>query len=170
MLANQVHDTDVRLAVWQAYLQTHAAVIRLLETALQKEKGLPLLWYDTLEALVHAPLKSLRLQDLAEAINLSQSGLTRLLDRMAESGLVERRPCPNDRRGLFAAITPTGEDMLAQARLVYQQVLDEHFLRYLSCDEVAALNKVFTNIVQMESAHAPSREFAADGTTQSAKR
>jgi DNA-binding MarR family transcriptional regulator len=162
MMANEVNDKEARLAVWQAYLQIHAAVIRLLEATLQKEKGLPLLWYDTLDALIGAPYKSLRLQELAEAINLSQSGLTRLLDRMAETGLVERRPCPNDRRGLFAAITPAGEELLAQARPIYQQVLDEHFLRYLRCDEVAALNKVFAHIVQMESVHAASRELAAD--------
>jgi DNA-binding MarR family transcriptional regulator len=162
MKANEVNDKDARLAVWQAYLHIYKTVIRLLEAALQEKKGLPLLWYDTLEELVHAPLKSLRLQELAEAINLSQSGLTRLLDRMAESELVERRPCPNDRRGLFATITPAGEELLAQARPVYQQVLDDHFLRYLSCDEVAALDKVFANIVQMEAEHAPSRELAAD--------
>jgi DNA-binding MarR family transcriptional regulator len=162
MKVNEVNDKDARLAVWQTYLHIYKTVIRLLEAALQEKKDLPLLWYSALEALVHAPLKSLRLQDLAEAISLSQSGLTRLLDRMAENGLVERRPCPNDRRGLFAAITPAGEKLLAEARPVYQQVLDDHFLRYLSCDEVAALNKVFANIVQMEAEHAPSREFAAD--------
>jgi len=162
MMANEVSDEGARRAVWQAYLQIHAAVIRLLEAELQKQKDLPLLWYDTLEALIQAPQKALRLQDLAEAINLSQSGLTRLLDRMAESGLVERRPCENDRRGLFAAITQAGEEKLVEARPVYQQVLDEHFLHYLSCDEVAALKKVFDNIVQMEGVYAPVHELAAD--------
>jgi DNA-binding MarR family transcriptional regulator len=152
MKAHEVGDRTVRLGVWQAYLQIHAAVIRLLESQLQAEQNLPLLWYDTLECLSRAPHQSLRLQDLAEAINLSQSGLTRLLDRMAEAGLVVRRPCEQDRRGLYAAITPGGLTKLAAAQPVYQRVLDEHFLRYLSCDEVAALHKVFSHIAQMEGA------------------
>jgi DNA-binding MarR family transcriptional regulator len=147
---DQNGEQSVRLAVWQAYLQIHAAVIRLLESHLLAEVGIPLLWYDTLDRLSQAEHQSLRLQDLAEAINLSQSGLTRLVDRLVEAGVVERRPCERDRRGLYAAITPLGLEKLAAARPVYLRVLDEHFLRYLSCDEVNALNKVFTNIVAHE--------------------
>lgn len=140
-----------RLALWQAYLQTHAAIIHQLEAALQEQANLPLLWYDALYALSRAPHEALRLQDLAAVINMSQSGLTRLLDRMVEDGLVERRPCSQDRRGLFAAITEAGQARLAAAQLIYLKVLDEHFLHYLSCEEVQALNKVFAHITQMES-------------------
>lgn len=150
MNAQPIPDIEARLSVWQAYLHIHAVVTRLLEAQLQAELDLPLLWYDTLERLTQAEHKSLRLQELAEAINLSQSGLTRLLDRMVEAGLVERRPCERDRRGLYAALLPAGEAKLAAARPVYLRVLDEHFLRYLSCDEVQALNKVFANIAAME--------------------
>jgi DNA-binding MarR family transcriptional regulator len=151
MIAYEEIDKSARLAVWQAYLQIHAVVIRLLEARLLAEEGIPLLWYDTLDRLSQAEHQSLRLQDLAEAINLSQSGLTRLVDRLVEAGLVERRPCERDRRGLYAAITPLGEEKLAAARPVYLRVLDAHFLRYLSCDEVNALQKVFTNIVEHEN-------------------
>ena len=94
---------------------------------------------------------SLRLQDLADAINLSQSGLTRLLDRMAEVDLVKRQPCSEDRRGLFAMITAAGRAKLEQATPVYLRVLDQHFLRYLNCEEVNALLKVFSHIAQMEN-------------------
>jgi DNA-binding MarR family transcriptional regulator len=150
MNAQIMPDIEARLSVWQAYLHIHAVVTRSLEEQLQAELDLPLLWYDTLDRLAQAEHQSLRLQDLAEAINLSQSGLTRLVDRMVEAGLVERRPCERDRRGLYAALLPTGEEKLAVARPVYLRVLDEHFLRYLSCDEVEALNRVFANIVAME--------------------
>lgn len=151
MMAHEVSDRAVRLAVWQDYLQIHAAVTHLLETHLLAEQDLPLLWYDALEQLAKAPYQSMRLQELAEAINLSQSGLTRLLDRMVETGLVERRPCEHDRRGLFAHITAAGEEKLAAARPVYQRVLDEHFLRHMSCEEVRVLEKLFATIVQAES-------------------
>jgi len=150
MMANGVNEQSVRRAVWQAYLQIHAAVIQLLEQTLLAEQDLPLLWFDTLERLANTEAGMLRLQELAEDVNLSQSGLTRLLDRMVENGLIERQPCPKDRRGLYAVLTARGHEQLQAARPVYQRVLDEHFLRYLSCDEVNALNKVFTHIVQHE--------------------
>ena len=165
MMAHEVGDQDVRLAVWRAYLQIHAAVISLLESHLQREEELPLLWYDTLNRLVSAEHKAIRLQELAEAIHLSQSGLTRLLDRMVEAGLVERRPCEHDRRGLYAAITPAGEAKLDAARPVYLRVLDEHFLRHLSCDEVAALNKVFSHIVRVEANGVEANGIQTNGET-----
>lgn len=140
-----------RMALWQAYLRTHAAIIRLLEERLQAELNLPLLWYDALDHLEQSSLGSMRLQDLASIINMSQSGLTRLLDRMVEETLVERRPCPQDRRGLYAAITSVGKARLEAAKPVYLRVLDEHFLQYLTCDEVRALNKVFAHIDQREN-------------------
>ena len=49
--------------------------------------------------LSESPTRALRMQELADAILLSKSGLTRLVDRMEGEGLVERRPCPDDRRG-----------------------------------------------------------------------
>mgnify|MGYP000923938129 CR=1 FL=1 len=142
---------SAKMALWQGYLQTHTTIIQLLETELQQALNLPLLWYDTLNHLNNHPQWGLRLQDLADAINLSQSGLTRLLDRMTEANLVERKPCSEDRRGLYAHITATGRAKLQQATPVYLSVLDKHFLRYLSCEEVNALLKVFSNIAQMES-------------------
>ncbi|MCX6048599.1 MAG: MarR family transcriptional regulator [Chloroflexi bacterium] len=147
----ETDNRPAKMALWQGYLQTYATIIGLLEAELQQELNLPLLWYDTLKHLNTSPYGSLRLQDLADAINLSQSGLTRLLDRMTEANLVERRPCPEDRRGLNAAITDVGRAKLEQATPVYLSVLDRHFLRYLSCDEVNALLKVFSNIAQMQN-------------------
>lgn len=167
MMANEVGDRAARLAVWQTYLQIHSTMVRLLEEHLQREEGLPLLWYDALLALSQAPNHTLRLQELADAIHMSQSGLTRLVDRMVETELVERRPCPQDRRGLYAALTAKGLDKLAAAQPVYQRVLDRHFLHYLSCDEVAALSKVFTHIVAGEGAQTPPVEPTPHRTTQS---
>src|SRR2546423_124828 len=132
---------EARMALWQGYLQTHATIIRLLEAELQRELDMPLLWYDTLRHLNASERGGLRLQDLADAINLSQSGLTRLLDRMAEVDLVKRQPCSEDRRGLFAMITAAGRAKLDQATPIYLRVLDQHFLRYLNCEEVNALLK-----------------------------
>jgi MarR family 2-MHQ and catechol resistance regulon transcriptional repressor len=55
---------------------------------------------------------TLRMTDLAAQVRLSTSGLTRLVDRIEAAGLVERRACPTDRRGLNAVLTPAGEGTL----------------------------------------------------------
>ncbi|CAN5443663.1 MarR family transcriptional regulator [soil metagenome] len=154
----ETDNRPAKMALWQGYLQTYSTIIGLLEAELQQELNLPLLWYDTLNHLNNSPYGGLRLQELADAINLSQSGLTRLIDRMTEANLVERRPCPEDRRGLNAGITAVGRAKLEQATPVYLSVLDRHFLRYLSCEEVHALLKVFSNIAQMQNQAANTAE------------
>ena len=48
------------------------------------------------------------MSDLAAQTQLTTSGITRVVDRLERDGLVERRACPTDRRGSFAAITEAG--------------------------------------------------------------
>ena len=89
-----------RLAVWRLLLETHAAVVDRLSRELEAESDLPLTWYDVLLQLSGAPGGRLRMRDLAEAVLLSRSGLTRLVDRMEAAGLVCREAHPSDGRAL----------------------------------------------------------------------
>src|SRR5947209_19245342 len=87
-----------------ALLRTHARLKDQLELDVRRISGLTVARYDVLMHLDMAGGR-LRLSDLAEAVVLSPSGLSKLLDRMQESGLVERQPDPDDARPTFAAIT-----------------------------------------------------------------
>src|SRR5215510_8622109 len=100
--------TRERLAVWREFLEAHAQVVGALEAELDAERDLPLAWYDVLVALSEAPEHRLRMQDLADRVLFSRSGLTRLVDRMVAAGYVERVRCDDDRRGTFAALTTAG--------------------------------------------------------------
>ena len=141
---------DKRLAAWQAFLRVYTTVIPSLECELREAGGLPLVWYNVLMHLHKASTGALRLQDLAEAIVLSQSGLTRLLDRMAEAGLIDRKPCPHDRRGAYAVLTPAGKASLEQARPVYLRGIEQHFMQYLTEEDVQALTGAFLKILAAE--------------------
>ena len=88
---------EERMAAWMALMQAHAAVVAGLEDKLVKDRGLPLSWHEVLVHLAAAPDGKLRMQDLARSVLLSKSGVTRLVDRMEESGLVERTACASDR-------------------------------------------------------------------------
>ena len=141
---------EKRLAAWQAFLRVYTTVIPSLECELREAGGLPLVWYNVLIHLHKDPTGALRLQDLAEAIVLSQSGLTRLLDRMAEAGLIERKPCPHDRRGAYAVLTPAGKATLEQARPIYLRGIEQHFMQYLTEEDVQALTRTLQKILAAE--------------------
>jgi DNA-binding MarR family transcriptional regulator len=129
------------MAAWLGFLRVHAALVDVLGRELEREAGLPLSWYDVLVQLSIAPGGRLRMQDLAGAVVLSKSGLTRLVDRMETAGLVGRTSCPSDRRGTFAEITPAGVKVLEEARPTHHRGIEEHFAAHLGQREVAALRR-----------------------------
>lgn len=124
-----------RLEAWRAFLRAHAVLIDVLDRELQAERQLPLAWYDVLVSL-HDARGQLRMRDLADRVMLSRSGLTRLVDRMAEAGLVNRRPDPDDRRGTLACITDEGTHTLRGAAPVHLRGVERHFARHLDDREV----------------------------------
>jgi DNA-binding MarR family transcriptional regulator len=135
------------IELWHTMRQVQARVCAALARHLQAEYQLPINWYHVLFYLDGEPKGGLRLQALAYAVDVSQSGLTRLLDRMAEAGLVERIPCPADRRGIYAVITGAGRAAVAQAKPLYRRCLEEQFLQYLQLSEIDALRESFTKVL-----------------------
>jgi len=129
------------MAAWVGFLRVHAAIVDVLGRELEQEAGLPLSWYDVLVQLTVAPDGRARMQDLAGAVILSKSGLTRLVDRMEAAGLVVRTSCPSDRRGTFAEITPAGTKALEGARPTHHRGIEEHFASHLGQRELAALRR-----------------------------
>ena len=88
----------------------------------------PLAWYDVLAVLRDAPDQRLRQVEIAERVLLSNSGLSRLLDRIVARGLVERISCESDRRAFFVCLTDEGRDMLEKMWPVYARGVAEDFL------------------------------------------
>jgi DNA-binding MarR family transcriptional regulator len=139
--------TDDRMNVWAAFLHAHAALVDALEAELQARRELPLTWFDVLVTLARAPRAEMRMQDLARDVLLSKSGLTRLFDRMEQAGLVERKSCPQDRRGTFAVLTVHGRRALRRALPVHAAAIERHFLAHLTADEAAAMQAGFDRIL-----------------------
>lgn len=134
------------LAAWRAVLNVHARLTGEIEAALA-EAGLPqLAWYDVLWALQRAPGKALRMGELADAVTISRSGLTRLVDRIEADGLLERRPSEADRRAIDVAITADGSKLLRRMWPVYEGVLRSGFEAKLSRQDAQALSRALTKI------------------------
>ena len=134
------------LDVWRGFLRTHARLVDVLGAELEQACDLPLTWYDVLVNLAHSPDGALRMNELAGAVLLSRSGLTRLVDRMQAAGYVERRACPSDRRGALAVLTPAGRDRLRAASPVHLKGITEHFLDKLDADDLAALAQAWAKV------------------------
>lgn len=114
-----VSPADWRLVAWRGFLRTHTQLLRQLEQDLQSNRKIALGSYDVLVQLAEAPGNRLRMSELAEAVLLSRSGLTRLVDRMQRAGLVSREPDPDDARGLYTVLTEHGRDALRDAASVH---------------------------------------------------
>jgi DNA-binding MarR family transcriptional regulator len=150
------------LAAWRALLETHAAVTELLARELSTERGLPLKAYDVLLNLAEAPEGRLRMQELSASVLLSKSGLSRVVDRMEEGGLVRRERSENDRRGWFAVLTERGRSTLRRAAPVHLRGIQEHFARHVEDEEARMLAAVLARV----SAAAKARRLpdpAGDG-------
>jgi DNA-binding MarR family transcriptional regulator len=119
---------EAELATWRAFLNAHSVVIQRIEQDL-KDHGLPpLSWYDVLWPLQRAEEERLRMNQLAEDVLLSRTGLVRLVDRIEAAGLLRREPVLEDGRGSYAVITSEGAATLRRIWPVYRRHIEEDFL------------------------------------------
>jgi DNA-binding MarR family transcriptional regulator len=116
------------LRAWRAFLRAHSAMLRRISLDLADADLPPLTWYDVLAVLRDAPQARLRQVDVADQLLLSTSGLSRLLDRIEDAGLVRRVQCPGDRRSLHLELTDEGAEMLERMWPVYARGIAEEFL------------------------------------------
>src|SRR3954465_11972022 len=119
------------LRTWIRFLATHSAITRELEARLMGAHGLTLSDYDVLVQLARAPERKLRNIELAKAVVLTRSGVTRLVDGLEKDGLVARRPCPSDKRGSFVALTDDGLARLREAAATHLEGVRELFVEQL---------------------------------------
>src|SRR2546428_7698536 len=120
-----------RLNAWGAFLTAHKALENILSRELESACRLPLTWFDALAQLRMAPGQRLTMGQLATALLFSKSGLTRLIDRMVEAGLVQRLARPGDRRSLHIALTDAGERKFRQALPIHLNHVKRYFAAYI---------------------------------------
>jgi DNA-binding MarR family transcriptional regulator len=132
-------------AVWRVFLECAYALIDILDHELREEGGMNLRSYDVLVNLEEAE-RPVRMNELASRILASKSGLTRVIDRMEEAGLVERKAARDDRRAIEVVMTAKGAEALQAARLVHRRGIYEHFAQHLDERDFAELRDVLENV------------------------
>lgn len=152
-----------QMAAWRAFLVAHSMVSKVLEAELLLRHGMPLATYDVLVQLSETPEHRLRMSELADAVVLSRSGLTRLIDRLERERLVRRESCPSDLRGTMAVLTEEGWSALRAAAPTHLEGVIEHFTALLEPAELAVLAQALGRVAA--AAHpAASRVVAAECT------
>jgi DNA-binding MarR family transcriptional regulator len=132
---------DEALATWRAFLNAHARVTRAIARDLIAA-GLPdLRWYDLLWALYRRPGRSLRVNELADAVVLSPPAMSRFVDRVERAGYVRREPDPADRRALRVVLTDAGVDLLRLMWPIYARGIEERFAAHV--DDAAGVREMF---------------------------
>ena len=139
--------TREQLEAWRLFLEAHAALTRTLDRELMEEHKLPLTWYDVLVQLEEAG-GTLRMHELADRLLLSRSATTRFVERLENRELIERRSCPEDRRGTQVAMTAGGKDALRDASPVHLAGVEEHFAHRLTDSDTRALIRALRKLVR----------------------
>ena len=140
MPTNWLSDTE-QLA-WRNFITTLPDLQAAFETDLAPH-GLTMGDYTVLVFLSEAEGDRMRMCDLASALHLSPSGLTRRLDGLVKSGWVDRASCANDRRVMYAHLTPTGRRKMDAAAPVHVESVRRHFIEPLGAKGVQQLGELF---------------------------
>jgi DNA-binding MarR family transcriptional regulator len=153
-----VSDTDhsEARAAFPVFLKSCALMVDRLDRELQERVGIQLTWYEVLAQLSSSTTRRMPMKQLAESVSLSKSGITRLVDRMERSGLVERHSCSDDGRVCFAGLTRRGLSVLQVARPVAAEGVEEYFARHITAEEAQVMATALKRV--LEAAGRPQPE------------
>src|SRR5216683_6370411 len=132
--------------VWEGLARAHTSVAAAIERDMVPEAGMPLVWYEVLLNLSRAPGGMMRYQDLAKVAAITNSGASRRLEQMNKAGLIERRSCPTDRRGVFAHVTVKGEAAFKKAHTVFLNSLERNFGDAIDPGDANAINAALSRL------------------------
>ncbi|MFB7053965.1 MarR family winged helix-turn-helix transcriptional regulator [Streptomyces vinaceus] len=127
------------MRAWSGFLAASALVNRRLDQQLKDDSGLSHPQYEILVRLSAAPDGELRMTELANGLINSKSGLTYQVTQLEKAGLVRRRSCPSDVRGVFAVLTDAGRTRLEEAAPGHVAMVREALIDVLTPAQLEAL-------------------------------
>lgn len=138
--------SDPKVRAFHACLVAHSRIGMQMEEFLARANTLPLRDYDVLVTLEMAEGGTLRMNDLADRVVYSRSGLTRLVDRLAREGLVRRERCGRDRRGIYCTLTEKGRAAREAAGPFMLHAIHHVFGQHFSEKDAQAFYKMMQRI------------------------
>jgi DNA-binding MarR family transcriptional regulator len=143
--------SDAIVDAWIALMRAQQVTLLKIERAFREAKLPSHAWYDALWELDRAGAAGLRPFEIEERMLIAQSNISRLIDRLAEQGHVERQPCQEDGRGQRIVITPSGRDLRKRMWPVYARAISSAIGERLSEREAAHLENLLMRLADKRS-------------------
>jgi DNA-binding MarR family transcriptional regulator len=129
--------SEATIQAWAQLVRAQQVALAAVEEDVKAAGFPPLAWYDVLLELRRAAGGHLRPLEIEQRLLIAQHNVSRLIDRLAAAGHVERRACPQDKRGQHVAITDQGLDLVRRMWPVYRDAIQRHIGEKLACDNSA---------------------------------
>ncbi|MFD7428134.1 MarR family winged helix-turn-helix transcriptional regulator [Streptomyces sp. NPDC091387] len=134
--------TDEEQSVWRAYLHATTLLEDHLDRQLQRDAGMPHIYYGLLVQLSQAPRRQKRMTELAKDAKITRSRLSHAVARLEKSGWVRREDCPSDKRGQNAVLTDEGHEMLRGSAPGHVSAVRQAMFDRLTPEQVRSLGEI----------------------------
>lgn len=108
---------------WRSLQSAYLSTASVLERALDERCDLGLSEFEILDLVAEERQDPCLMRDLVQRTPMTQSALSRIVDRLQKAGLVQRMECGFDRRSMFVGVTEKGAKVHAEAQQLYRSLL-----------------------------------------------
>ncbi|MEU8620090.1 MarR family transcriptional regulator [Streptomyces sp. NPDC048623] len=140
--------SDEEQRVWRSYLHATTLLEDHLDRQLQRDAGMPHIYYGLLVKLSQAPRRRMRMTELAKDAKITRSRLSHAVARLEKNGWVSREDCPSDKRGQFAALTDEGYEVLRRTAPGHVGAVRQALFDRLSPDQVEQLGAIMRTVAE----------------------
>jgi DNA-binding MarR family transcriptional regulator len=140
--------TDEQQRIWRAYLDATTLLEDHLDRQLQRDAGMPHVYYGLLVKLNESPRRRLRMTELAKHAKITRSRLSHAVARLERNGWVRREDCPDDKRGQFAVLTDAGFEVLRGTAPGHVEAVRQAMFDRLTPEQQKALGEIMRIIAE----------------------
>ncbi|MEV5953707.1 MarR family transcriptional regulator [Streptomyces sp. NPDC051987] len=140
--------TDHEQHVWRSYLHATTLLEDHLDRQLQRDAGMPHIYYGLLVGLAEAPGRQLRMTELAMRAKITRSRLSHAVARLEKNGWVRREDCPSDKRGQFAVLTDAGAKVLRRTAPGHVAAVRQALFERLTPEQQQALGEIMQIVAE----------------------
>lgn len=152
---------ESEMRAWRSILLAHFRLFNQLDCELVRAHGITLAEYEVLVHTSESPRGLIRMSQLADAVLVSRSGLTRRINHLVDAGFVKKSRCDEDKRGTFAELTPLGWQVLREAAPTHLKGVRDHLISKLSRTELEALAEALEKVSEISPGDLSSSGFPA---------
>ncbi|GGT61877.1 MarR family winged helix-turn-helix transcriptional regulator [Streptomyces purpureus] len=134
--------SDEEQRVWRAYLHATTLLEDHLDRQLQRDAGMPHIYYGLLVQLSQAPRRRMRMTELARETKITRSRLSHAVARLEKNGWVRREDCASDKRGQNACLTEEGFEVLRRTAPGHVEAVRQAMFDRLSPEQVGQLGEI----------------------------